>query len=89
MGNPAVAVDDVRGPALFLDRLQDAAGEEDGSFAVVLEELSGSVGKGLLAAEIILATRMTSGRSTSSMMMFMPERRITSCSWCFRSLMQP
>ena len=42
-----------------------------------------------MRAEEIDATLMMSGRSTSPMMMFMPERRITSCSWFLRSLMQP
>ena len=35
------------------------------------------------------ATLITRGRSTSLMMRFIPERRITSWSWFFRSLMHP
>ena len=42
----------------------------------------------ILAAEIE-ATLITRGLSTSLMMMFIPERRITSWSWFFLSLMQP
>ena len=54
MGDPALAVDDVRGPAELLDGLKDAAREENGAFAVVAEELPVRVVEDLPAAEIVL-----------------------------------
>ena len=54
MGDPALAVDHVRGPAQLLDGLEDAAGEEDRTLVVVFEGLAGSVAERLLAAEIVL-----------------------------------
>ena len=53
MGNPALAVDDVRGPAEFLHRFQDAAGEENRPFAVVGEEFSVIVPVDEFALEIV------------------------------------
>ena len=46
-------MDDVRGPALFLHGIQNAAGEENGAFSIVFEELAAIVPVDLLAAEII------------------------------------
>ena len=54
MGDPSLAVDDIRCPAELLDRLEDAAREEYGALAVVREEAAFVVKEGLLAAEIIL-----------------------------------
>ena len=53
MGNPAVAMDDVRGPAELFHGLQDAAGVEDGAFAVVGEEGAIVVTEDLFPAEVI------------------------------------
>ena len=53
MGNPAVAVDDVRGPAQFLGGLQDAAGEENGPVAIVGKEITLFIVGHLFAAEVI------------------------------------
>ena len=54
MGNPALAMDDVRCPAEFLDCLKDSPCEENGPFVIVLEELSIGIEKCLFATEIVL-----------------------------------
>ena len=51
MGNPALAMDDVRCPAEFLDCLKDSPCEENSPFVVVLEELSIGIEKCLFATE--------------------------------------
>ena len=51
---PSVAMHDGGGPAQFLDRLQHAAGEEDGPFVVVREIIALGVGQHGLAREIVV-----------------------------------
>ena len=54
MGNPSVAVDDVRGPAELLHGLKYTPGEEDSPFIVVCEKFSAFIRESLLAVEIVL-----------------------------------